>query len=68
MSLETLALTFDFIGKILIALTALSVHHKISEEKKIDKHIIKKMRMEQKAGYLAILLIAVAYLIKLFIK
>jgi len=67
MGLEIVALTLDFVGKILIAITALSVHTRVRKEQKIDKKVLKEMKFEQSIGVLAIGLIVVAYFLKLYI-
>ena len=65
MVLEIIALTFDFVGKVLIAVMALLVHRRVRKEHKIDKKVLRGMRLEQSVGFLAILLLSVAYVIKL---
>lgn len=65
MAFEILALTLDFIGKVLIAIMALLVHKRVRSEKKIDLHVIKEMRLEQAIGLLAIVLIVISYIMNL---
>ena len=57
--------TLDFIGKILLAITALLVHHKIEKEGKIDTRVIKEMKLEELSGGLAIILIVISYILYL---
>ena len=65
MTFEILALTLDFIGKVLIAVMALLVHKRIRSEKKIDLQVIKEMKLEQAIGVLAIVLIVISYIMNL---
>lgn len=58
---ELSAITFDFLGKVLIAVTALLVHGRVRKEGKIDKMVLKELRLEQGLGILGILLIFVGY-------
>lgn len=66
--MEFWALTFDAAGKILIAYTALAVHHRFRHEKKIDERVFKAMRMEQLYGFTGMAFILVAYVLKLAIR
>ena len=66
MGFEILALTFDFFGKFLIAMTALLVHRRIKNRHKIDKNVLKEMQLEQMVGILGIILIAIGYIIHLY--
>ena len=66
MGLMFWALTFDTVGKILIAVMALLVHTRIKKEKGIDKIVLKEMKLEQSIGALAILLIIAGYVLHLY--
>ena len=66
MGLMFWALTFDTVGKILIAVMALLVHTRIKKEKGIDKIVLKEMKLEQSIGALAILLIITGYVLHLY--
>lgn len=67
MGIEILALTLDFVGKVLIAVTALLVHRRIKTQHKIDKKVLKEMKLEQLIGFTAIILIALGYSLHLYI-
>lgn len=67
MTIEFFALTFDFIGKVLLGITALLVHRRIKREQKIDKQVLKEMKFEQAIGIIAILLIFIGYLLHLIV-
>ena len=47
MTIEFFAVTLDFLGKVLIGITALLVHRRVKKEKRIDKKVLKEMRLEQ---------------------
>ncbi|MGK0209025.1 MAG: hypothetical protein ACI83O_000287 [Patescibacteria group bacterium] len=42
---------------------ALLVHNKIKNERKIDRHVIKEMKMEQILGVVAMLFFALSYIL-----
>lgn len=64
--MEFLAFTFDAIGKIMIAYTAVMVHHRFWKEHKIDVHVFQAMRREQKIAILGIFFIALGYLLHIY--
>ena len=59
------AMTFDFVGKILIALTALLTHRILIKERKIDDLVLKDMKLEVGAGVLGIAFIIIGYVLNL---
>jgi len=63
MNLNILARTLDVAGKLMVAYTAIAVHHRVRKDHKIDKDVIKMMSVEQFFGALGILLIISGYLI-----
>lgn len=67
MSLEILVRTLDVVGKVLVAYTAIAVHHRVWRSHKIDKGVFKMMRTEQWLGVFGIILIVLGYLIEIFI-
>ena len=67
MSLELIALTSDFVGKFLIAYTAIRVHIRVRKEHKIDKHVFRAMRREQNLGIFGITLISLAFIIHIYL-
>jgi len=64
MNLEFLALTLDIVGKVMIAYTALRVHHRFWQEHKIDENVFTAMKKEQVIGILGILFIVAGYLLE----
>lgn len=57
--------TLDFIGTILIAVAALSVHHRVLNEHEVDAKVFRTMKFEQKLGIFGVLCVIAAYILKL---
>jgi len=60
-----IAITLDFIGKFLLALLVILVHYRVQKEGKIDRKVLKEMRLEKFIGSLSLILLVVAYIIHL---
>jgi len=65
MGLEFWALTFDFVGKVLLVAVALLVHRRVRKEHRIDKKVLKQMRVEQVTGILALVFLTLGYVLRL---
>lgn len=65
LNLEFFGFTFDVIGKIMVAYTAIAVHHRVWKEHKIDKKVFATMKNEQVIGIIGIILIVIGYLLQL---
>ena len=65
MILEFIGYTLGTIGKLLIAYTAIMVHHRVRKEHKIDDKVFRTMRTEHVLGLLGIFLIIVGYLLEI---
>ena len=65
--LELAIHTLDVIGKILIALAAISVHHRFLNEHKIDTKVFRSMKREQKLAFLGIAMILISYFLELYL-
>jgi len=63
--IEFWALTFDFVGKVLIAITALLAHKILIKEKTLDKIVLKEMKLELSAGFLGVMFLIIGYLLHL---
>jgi len=63
--MELLGFTLDILGKVMIAFTALMVHHRFRKEHKVDERIFRSMRREQVIGVIGIALIIVGFLLQL---
>ena len=62
--IEYIATTLDFIGKLLIAYTALRVHHRFLSEHKVDRLVFRAMKREQRFGVLGIVFIVAGYILE----
>ncbi|MBI2233291.1 MAG: hypothetical protein HYU56_05190 [Candidatus Aenigmarchaeota archaeon] len=65
MSLEFIALTIEIIGELLIAVSVLLVHGRVSSEKKIDKHAFREMKKEKYIVIAGIALILASYFLRI---
>lgn len=65
--IATIALTFDFIGKILIGFAVLLVHFRVTKEKKIDITVLKAMRTEKVLALIGIVLLTAGYILHLYV-
>lgn len=59
------AITFDFVGKILVAIMAILVHMKMRKAHKIDTEVMKEIYLEELMGAVGILLITAGYILKI---
>ena len=64
--MENIAFTLDLIGKVMIAYTALAVHHRVRKDHKIDKQVFRAMRREQLLGVAGVGCMVFAYLLHVF--
>ena len=65
MNLLIIGFTLQTLGEILVAFTALAVHHRVWKEHKIDKKVFKSMKREQVLGFLAILFLVMGFFLQL---
>jgi len=65
--MEFATATLDAIGTISIAFAALGVHRRVLSERKIDRRVLKIMKVEQSLGIIGILCIMLSYGIKIFV-
>ena len=65
--MESLALTFEFVGTVLIAYAALRVHFRFLSEHKVDEKVFNSMKRELRFGILGVVLIAVGYVLQIFL-
>lgn len=64
--MEMLALTFDIIGKIIVAYAVLSVHGYVSKDQKIDKAVFLAMKREKMIIIAGIIFMLLGYAIHLY--
>lgn len=57
--------TIDVIGKVLIAYTAVMVHHRVWQEHKIDKRVFSEMKKEKIIAFIGIFMIIAGYFLQL---
>ncbi|MBI2451725.1 hypothetical protein HYV50_01445 [Candidatus Pacearchaeota archaeon] len=55
------AVVFDFIGKFLLALLVILVHNRVRKEGKIDKKVLKEMRLEKVIGSVSLILLVLGF-------
>lgn len=65
--INELALTFDFIGKFLIGISVLLVHHKIFQDGRIDKLVLKEMKKEYSVAIIGLVFLTAGYIMHLFL-
>ena len=66
--LEILGRTLDIIGKVMIAFTAIMVHHRFLKEHKVDEMVFKIMRREQLVGVIGVVLMVVGFILEMLAK
>lgn len=62
--MEFLGFTVETLGTILIAFTALRVHHRVLHEHQIDEGVFRSMKFEQRIGVLGVILVIIGYLMQ----
>ncbi len=65
--LEFVSTIFEFIGTILVAFTALKVHHRMLMEHKIDTHVFRAIKREQIIGVIGIALIVTGFFVDIIV-
>lgn len=63
--LEAVALTFEFLGKILIGIAVLLSHIKLTKERKIDLKVLKEFKREKAITVTAIIFLIIGYALHL---
>jgi rRNA processing protein Gar1 len=64
MNVEFIGFTLDVLGKVMVAFTAVMVHHRFRKEHMIDEKVFREMKHEQIMGIVGIILIIAGYLIQ----
>ena len=65
--IEFWAITFDFLGKLLIAATAIMAHRRIVIEKRLDKLVFEDLKLEFSFGIIGIIALIIGYSLHLII-
>ena len=60
-----LAETLDLLGVVMVAYTAIAVHHRVWKEHKMDANVFKAMKHERVIGIPGIGLIILSYILKI---
>lgn len=68
MSIEVIGFSLDVLGTLMIAFTAIMVHHRVLKGHRIDRKVFLEMRREQVIGVLGIFLILLGYVLQLSFK
>lgn len=68
MELEIIGRTIDVIGKIMVAFTAIMVHHRFLEEHQVDEQVFKTMKRERYVGIVGMIMMVMGYVIEIIGK
>ncbi|OGG59140.1 hypothetical protein A3C89_01900 [Candidatus Kaiserbacteria bacterium RIFCSPHIGHO2_02_FULL_50_50] len=60
------AFTLDIVGKVMVAYTALAVHHRVAREHTIDREVFRVMKVEQYVGAIGIMCMIAAYVLHVY--
>ena len=55
----------EFAGTVMIAFTALRVHHRVLMEHKIDDYVFGMMKKEQLMGFIGVVLLTTGFLLRI---
>ena len=66
--IQQIALTADFVGKVLLGLSVLLVHRHVARAKKINAPVLKDMKKEQVIALIGIVLITFGYILHMSLK
>ena len=64
-TLELVGFTLDIAGKIMVAFTAIMVHHRFWKEHKVDDKVFLEMKRERNIGIWGIVLILLGFFLQL---
>lgn len=67
MNLLAISALLEFIGTLLVAITALSVHLRLKKEKGVDAKVITQIGMEKIFAYLGIVLLIMGFSLEIYI-
>ncbi len=65
--MESLALTFEFVGTVLIAYAALRVHFRFLSEHRVDEKVFNSMKREMRFGILGVVFVIAGYVLQMFL-
>jgi len=64
-AIQVLAFTFDYVGKVLIALVAILVHSRVTKEGRIDKVVLKSFKREIIIVMLSVVFLTAGFILHL---
>jgi hypothetical protein len=67
MNLWALSSLMEFLGTLMIAITALSVHLKMKKEKGVDAQVITQIGKEKIFAYIGILLLIIGFSLEIYL-
>ena len=68
MSLLTIGLTLSFVGKVLVILTVLHMHHTLIREHRFDKKVYLSYQQERILTWFGLLLIVAGFIIEALVR
>ena len=66
--MELTGFILDVLGKLLVAYTAIAVHHRFLREHKVDAAVFRTMRREQIVGVVGVILMLAGFFLQLPFK
>jgi rRNA processing protein Gar1 len=63
--MDVIGFTLDVLGKVMVAFTAIMVHHRFRKEHKVDERVFRSMRREQVIAIIGMTLIVAGYFLQL---
>jgi hypothetical protein len=64
-TLDLIASILEFIGTVMIAFTALRVHHRVLMEHRIDDKVFGMMKREQLIGFVGVAILSTGFILSL---
>jgi len=63
--MELIGFILDIQGKVMVAFTAIMVHHRFRKEHKVDERVFRSMRREQVIAIIGIIFMVAGFLLQL---
>ncbi len=57
--------TLDMIGKIMIAFTAIMVHHRFLQEHRVDEQVFRTMKREQRIAMIGVAFMVIGFILEM---
>lgn len=64
MDLLFLGITFGVLGKVILGITVIKVHHKIVKEHRIDGAVLREIKKERNLAILGIIFMVIGYILE----